>query len=332
MRIGDFRGHAIYRSDGPTGPRGGYTWEAFDARGDVVGQKGGGVNEPGVLLLCFAAWSEGRSPDGFAYTAEGAAAALDCPCGSLVVEPTRPEPKQSPPPPAAPGDDARARREAGRAGKRAAYAARQALAEAREAAERARRAETSAEAAAAAEVAEGAAWSAEEAAAVARGTEQEAETRRAAQKARRGAVKARVSAKVDAILEAERARDEERKRRKAKRDAARRAKRAEAAAAELARSAPPPPPARSTEAEDDAAVLAAVRAMTPDDMLRVTRVRPRVGIDKRRFDEAALRLFRRREISLLHHDAPEWLTPAEREELVLDPESGLYFNAVSARK
>jgi hypothetical protein len=82
------------------------------------------------------------------------------------------------------------------------------------------------------------------------------------------------------------------------------------------------PAARAAEA-NEAMVLKALdeqAAMEPPGaLLGVMDVRARAGLDKSAFDEAAVRLARKRVIVLHHHDFPTSLSEEERAELIHDP-------------
>ena len=84
---------------------------------------------------------------------------------------------------------------------------------------------------------------------------------------------------------------------------------------------------------DEQAVIGAVMALAthhpPGTLLSVPRVRVRAGLDKTRFDAAALRLSLARRVVLHHHDYPASLSSAERNQLIFDPASSTYYIGIA---
>jgi hypothetical protein len=87
------------------------------------------------------------------------------------------------------------------------------------------------------------------------------------------------------------------------------------------------------------AVLLEAAAHRPGAVLLVANVRRRTSLSKDAFDLAVLELSRTRELDLHHTDAPCFLSPAERAELVAEPSPGapqgldhVFYVAVSPRR
>jgi hypothetical protein len=83
---------------------------------------------------------------------------------------------------------------------------------------------------------------------------------------------------------------------------------------------------------DEEKVLAALRELAsrepPRALLSVRTLRTLTDLDKRRFDQAALRLSRAGKLTLHHHDFPESLSDDERAKLILD-EHGLHYVGIA---
>ncbi len=82
---------------------------------------------------------------------------------------------------------------------------------------------------------------------------------------------------------------------------------------------------------DECLVLAALteaEAKTPGALHSVRQVRQATELPKERFDGAALRLERRREVVLHYHDYPGGLSPGERAALIHDPR-GVYYVGIA---
>jgi hypothetical protein len=72
------------------------------------------------------------------------------------------------------------------------------------------------------------------------------------------------------------------------------------------------------------------REQPKNALLSVRELRPRVGLDKQRFDAIALELQREGIVVLHHHDHPESLAEAERTRLIVG-EKGVHYHGIALR-